>query len=160
MSDRSSDPGGDKRRRVPQQVTRLLVLFALFGIALLAARHYLVPATFGQMGHYRAAAIPQNAARPVKYAGREACADCHQDVIELHSSGRHQFVGCETCHGPGEKYATEEVMKDKQKAISLGLRMPTKEVCLNCHITKPSHEFMNKKPFDFEESYKKIAHMH
>ncbi len=51
-------------------------------------------------------------------------------------------------------------MKNKQLAISLGLRMPTKEVCLQCHKGKPSHEFMHLKPFDFEEMYKKIAHMH
>jgi hypothetical protein len=131
VSDRSSDPGGDKRRRVPQQVTRLLVLFALFGIALLAARHYLVPATFGQMGHYRAAAIPQNAARPVKYAGREACADCHQDVIELHSSGRHQFVGCETCHGPAAAHAANPT--------EVKPRVPReRDFCPRCHGYDPS----------------------
>jgi mono/diheme cytochrome c family protein len=93
------------RRRIPQQVTRLLVAVVIFGAALILARHYLVPPTFGAIGHYRAAAVGQIAARPVKYAGREACADCHQDVIEVHDRGRHQFVGCEACHGPAAAHA-------------------------------------------------------
>jgi YVTN family beta-propeller protein len=94
------------------------------------------------------------------------CLTCHGTAADTPVEFRlptfhvEEGVQCETCHGPGEQYATEEVMKNKQEAISLGLRMPTKVVCLDCHKAKPSHEFMNKKPFDFEEMYKKIAHMH
>jgi len=94
------------------------------------------------------------------------CLACHGTAADTPAEFRlptfhvEEGVQCETCHGPGERYATDEVMKNKQEAIALGLRMPTKEVCLNCHKAKPSHEFMNRKPFDFEEMYKKIAHMH
>jgi YVTN family beta-propeller protein len=103
------------------------------------------------------ASSPQNSA---------ICLKCHGTAADTPPESRQptfhieEGVQCETCHGPGEAYATEAVMKNKPLAISLGLRMPTKEVCLNCHMAKPSHEFMNKKPFDFEEMYKKIAHMH
>jgi hypothetical protein len=51
-------------------------------------------------------------------------------------------------------------MKDKQKALSLGLRLPDRNLCMDCHKAKPSHAFMEKKPFDFDTSYKKIVHMH
>ncbi len=88
-------------RRVPQQVTRLVILFALCGAALVAARRALVPPTFGQTGHYRAAAVDQIVATPVKYAGRTACGECHDDVVARHGRGRHQTVACEACHGPG-----------------------------------------------------------
>ncbi|MBZ5498670.1 MAG: beta-propeller fold lactonase family protein [Acidobacteriia bacterium] len=100
---------------------------------------------------------PQNSAICLKCHGTAAGAPPEFRLSTFHVE---EGVQCESCHGPGEQYATEEVMKNKQQAIALGLRMPTKEVCLNCHMAKPSHEFMNKKPFDFEESYKKIAHMH
>jgi hypothetical protein len=131
VRDRSSNFGDDKRPRVPQQVTRLLVLFVLFAVALVAARHFLVPATFGQLGHYRAAAIPQIAALPIRYAGREACADCHPEVIEVHSSGRHQFVGCETCHGPAAAHiANPGEVKP---------RVPReRDFCPRCHAYDPS----------------------
>jgi hypothetical protein len=109
----------------------LLVLFVFFAVALLVARHYLVPPTFGQIGHYRAAAIPEIAARPVKYAGREACADCHQDVIEVHSRGRHQFVGCETCHGPAAAHVANPTEATP--------RVPReRDFCPRCHGYDPS----------------------
>ena len=100
---------------------------------------------------------PQNSAICLKCHGTAADTPPEFRLPAFHVE---EGVQCETCHGPGDRYATEEVMKNKQEAISLGLRMPTKEVCLNCHKAKSSHEFMNKKPFDFEEMYKKIAHMH
>jgi hypothetical protein len=87
--------------RFPQQLVRLVIVFALAGAVLIAARIYFVPPTFGQIGHYRAAAVVDIAALPIKYAGREACADCHADVAETHSRAKHQTLGCETCHGPG-----------------------------------------------------------
>jgi YVTN family beta-propeller protein len=108
--------------------------------------------------HFNArSSSPQNSAICLKCHGTAADTPPEFRLPTFHVE---EGVQCETCHGPGDKYATEEVMMDKQKAISLGLRMPTREVCLNCHMPKPSHEFMNRKPFDFEESYKKIAHMH
>ncbi len=117
--------------RIPQQVTRLLVMFVLFGVALGAARHFLVPKTFGDLGHYRAAAIPQLASRAVKYAGREACADCHSDVVEAHSRGRHQFVGCETCHGPAEAHV--------ENPTDVKPRVPReRDFCPRCHAYDPS----------------------
>ncbi len=94
------------------------------------------------------------------------CLKCHGTAADTPPEYRlptfhvEEGVQCETCHGPGEKYATEQVMKDKQKAISLGLRMPTRDFCLTCHQAKPSHAFMNRKPFNFDEFYKKIVHMH
>jgi len=100
---------------------------------------------------------PQNSAICLKCHGTAADTPAEFRLPTFHVE---EGVQCETCHGPGEQYVSKEVMKNKQEAISLGLRMPTKEVCLNCHKVKPSHEFMNKKPFDFEEMYKKIAHMH
>lgn len=92
------------------------------------------------------------------------CLRCHGTAADTPSEFRlpmfhvEEGVQCETCHGPGEKYATEAVMKNKQRAISLGLQVPAKDVCMNCHLNKPSHAFMHLKPFDFEEMYKKIAH--
>jgi formate-dependent nitrite reductase cytochrome c552 subunit len=103
------------------------------------------------------ASNPQNSA---------ICLKCHGTAADTPAEFRgptfhiEEGVQCETCHGPGERYATEEVMKDIQKAISLGLRMPAKEMCLSCHIPKPSHAFMNQKPFDFGAAYKNIAHRH
>jgi len=84
---------------MPQQLIRLLILFLILGGLLLAARRYLVPATFGDLGHYRAAAVESNANQPLVYAGHEVCATCHPDIAEKREQARHQTVACEVCHG-------------------------------------------------------------
>lgn len=86
---------------MPQQVTRLLILFVILGGALVLARRYLVPKTFGEWGHYRAAAVKANMDRPLVYAGREVCAVCHEEIAKTHAAARHKTVACEVCHGPG-----------------------------------------------------------
>src|SRR5574337_674362 len=85
---------------MPQQLSRLLVLFALLIGGLLVARRLLLPKTFGERGHYRAAAVVAIQKQPIRYAGREACAMCHTDIASAHSKARHQTVACEVCHGP------------------------------------------------------------
>ena len=65
---------------MPQQLYRLGVAFALVLVALVAARYFLVPDTFGELGHYRAAALDSIAAHAKKYAGHQECALCHGDI--------------------------------------------------------------------------------
>jgi len=37
----------------------------------------------------------------LNYAGREACAECHEDKTEEMESDMHATISCESCHGPG-----------------------------------------------------------
>ncbi|MBC8214369.1 MAG: cytochrome c family protein [Candidatus Marinimicrobia bacterium] len=64
-----------------------------------------------------------------------------------------QGVGCESCHGAGKEYKKSH-KKDYELALTQGLIMPTKEVCVTCH-NKKSPTFTE---FKFEEMYKQIAH--
>ena len=84
---------------MPQQIKRLAILFLILAVALVVARRRLVPKTFGEKGHYRAAAIDENASRPLHYAGHEECAICHPDIVATHDAARHKTVACEVCHG-------------------------------------------------------------
>lgn len=86
---------------MPDQMKRLLILFAAAGVGLLIARHFLVPPTFGKYGHYRSAAVDYEAAMPIRYAGHSACEECHDDVAETKGESYHRMVACEICHGPG-----------------------------------------------------------
>ncbi len=110
-----------------------------------------------------ASQLPMNASAPQFSA---VCLGCHGTASNVPEEYRAKTfhiedgVQCERCHGPGELYATREVMKNKQEAISLGLRLPDRTLCMDCHKAKPSHSFMEKKPFDFDTMYKKIVHMH
>lgn len=86
--------------KVRQQVIPILILMAAAIGAFVAARTLLVPPTFGDLGHYRADAVTDNADHEIVYAGYEACADCHDDIAEVKQGSFHAGVSCEVCHGP------------------------------------------------------------
>ena len=89
---------------MPQQVTRLGIAFAVLAVVFVAVRQSLVPDTFGDAGHYRAAAVDSIAAYPLKYAGREACTMCHGPIAQKRSASNHSGVSCEVCHGPAAEH--------------------------------------------------------
>ncbi|MFB3777403.1 MAG: multiheme c-type cytochrome [Bryobacteraceae bacterium] len=68
-------------------------------------------------------------------------------------------VQCELCHGPGSEYAVEEVMRAPEAARRAGLRMPTEQDCMNCHMEKGSHVAVLKSPqIDIKKAWRDIAH--
>ena len=113
-------------KNVPQQVPRLLVAFTLAGVGFMALRSVLVPETFGELGHYRAAAIDSIVAHPISYAGQQECGLCHSPVLELKLSGNHSGLSCEVCHGPAAAHVAAPM--DTQPSA------PTERVlCPVCH---------------------------
>src|ERR1039457_4837204 len=82
-------------------------LFVLLFVVFLVVRHWVVPKTFGQYGHYRAAAIGDVEAHPVKFAGHETCESCHTDILDVKSKGKHAHVNCEACHGALADHAND-----------------------------------------------------
>jgi len=89
---------------MPQQVTRLGIAFVALAIVFVAVRQRLVPDTFGEAGHYRAAAVDSSAAQPLQYAGHDACPLCHRPIAEKRSGSNHSGVSCEVCHGPAAEH--------------------------------------------------------
>src|SRR5512141_1752826 len=81
-------------------LVRVAGLFLAGVVVFLVMQALLVPKGFGVYGHYRAGSLEENRARPVAFAGRAACVDCHSDVADAAKGGRHEAVRCEACHGP------------------------------------------------------------
>ena len=119
-------PGG-----VPQQVPRLVVVFALAALTLVLARRFLIPDTFGEFGHYRAAAVDTVIAHPKKYAGQQECALCHSEIAEIRLASNHRGVACESCHGPGAAHAADPI--ETKPAVPRA-----REFCPRCHAYNPS----------------------
>jgi uncharacterized CHY-type Zn-finger protein len=86
---------------------RFAGLFVLAFLVFLVVRHFVVPKSFGQYGHYRGAAINEIAARPVTFAGHDSCEGCHTDVVDVKVKGKHAHVNCEACHGAQSKHADD-----------------------------------------------------
>lgn len=116
---------------MPQQLTRILVVFFLLGVALVVARRVLVPESFGEFGHYRSAALEEVASHEKKYAGRQECGLCHSDVEAMRVAGNHEGVSCEVCHGP----AADHVAGPMETKPDIDR---DREACTLCHGFSPS----------------------
>ncbi len=104
------------------QVTRICIVYGCVVFAFIGLRSLTVPESFGKAGHYRGAAIGMLESHPLKFQGKQACIDCHQNNSPHTDKG----VSCETCHGPGAAHA-----KDFDSA-----KMPvpkTRAFCGTCH---------------------------
>ncbi len=99
-----------------------VVLFLIF----LAVRGFVVPKTFGEYGHYRAAAIGEIAALPLHFAGHQACAECHADIVATKAAGMHAHVSCEACHGALENHV-------ENPAAVVPVKLNTATLCVRCH---------------------------
>lgn len=112
------------RWRDYEHLLRMAGLFAVGTAVFLIAQAVLVPADFGQVGHYRTGALKANASRTPAFAGQAACFDCHPDVVEARAANQHKNVRCEACHGPLATHATEGVKAVRPDAAAL---------CVKCH---------------------------
>jgi uncharacterized CHY-type Zn-finger protein len=99
---------------------------AVFGLLMFAvARAALVPDSFGRYGHYRAAAVDEIRSKPIVYAPRDSCADCHTDIVELRKASLHNPISCQTCHGPLAKHA--------ESGENAPQKPDPKMLCARCH---------------------------
>lgn len=96
-----------------------LVLFLLL-------RQAVVPASFGQYGHYRGAALNEIRSAQARFAGQTVCASCHLEEAEAKARGKHQTVHCEACHGAAASHAGDPVTHKPAK-LEIG------KLCVRCH---------------------------
>ncbi len=90
------------------------------------------------------------------------CIECHttgfgNGGFKIGKSETYNLKGvqCEECHGAGSEYIYNSIMKNKKKAISKGLIIPNKRLCMKCHDRK---KYPWAKKFVYKERLKKIDH--
>jgi len=116
-----------------EHLFRVAGLFVVGILAFLAIQAAFVPRGFGLFGHYRPAALADNQTKPLVYAGRAACLECHPDVGDMLKGGKHASVGCEACHGPLAGHVEDA-------SVHKAARPDGRAVCLVCHsvnVAKP-----------------------
>ncbi len=110
----------------PPHIKRLILAFAIFIGLFIVVRIFLIPDSFGEFGYYRGNSLLQNASKEIRYAGNDACIECHKDIAEAKSSDLHSEIRCETCHGAGKQHCL--------KPDSVKFILPTgREFCGSCH---------------------------
>ena len=111
-----------------RHLIRLGGLLLAAGLAFAFIRPYFIPATFGDLGHYRAAAVGEAAARPLVFGDGATCAVCHSEIEEARVSARsrHAAIACQSCHGPLARHidAPDQVKPVLPEVVAL---------CTRCH---------------------------
>jgi hypothetical protein len=118
-----------RRLRMPPQIFRLVLLTLGIVGSYLVARAFLTPPSFGQYGWYRGAALEELAARPPVYAGKQACDECHSDILRKLAGDAHKTLSCEACHGVSRAHA------ENPDVLPVKL---TGSHCIRCHEANPS----------------------
>lgn len=102
---------------------------------------------------------------PVEPQESPMCLGCHATGAEAEGWEKdptfhtEDGVQCEKCHGAGSEYIDAEVMKNRPAAIAAGLRIPTIDDCVNCHVVKGSHVAIhNQTQFNLDKAYAQVGH--
>ena len=127
----------------------LVLMLALGGVAVADRRDWAGSAKCGschpaQLASWQAT---RHALTRDRFAGKpEArCLACHGTGEAPAGPAIAVEVGCESCHGAGAHYATDDIMRNRVVAAALGLADTSKRatVCAACHTRATS-----SRPFD------------
>jgi hypothetical protein len=84
-----------------RHVFRAALVLVVALAAVMLARGFLVPKSFGMYGPYRYDnVVEQMNVRTPLHRGAAACGECHEDQFKLRAAGSHKNVSCEICHAP------------------------------------------------------------
>jgi len=130
--------------KFPDQVVRLGILLIVAIVAVVVARGFFVPKSFGEKGHYRAEAVELVANLGTHYAGSVVCAECHDDVAATKRASYHRNLACEVCHGPAAAHAADP---ESQKPV---IPRERGKACLYCH------EYLSSRPTGFPQIIERV----
>ncbi|MHC4427284.1 MAG: cytochrome C [Planctomycetota bacterium] len=110
-----------------QHITRAVLLLIATVIVFATVRHFAVPDTFGDHGHYRFASVAEIAAKTPMHGGRGSCLECHADEADFAAEGPHRSISCEACHAPlGTHVVAGDVIAEMRTTR-------THALCALCH---------------------------
>jgi hypothetical protein len=110
-----------------KHIIRAVLLLVLAAVMFVLVRHFLIPKTFGDFGHFRFSSIGDYTAQQPLHGAPGACAECHDEEPAAHAGSKHASVQCESCHGPLGTH-----VKDGEQIGSMTVnRSP--DLCGLCH---------------------------
>ncbi len=118
-------------KRLPEQAARIITLFVVLAVVILIIRQFILPPSLKNPDLQKAMATERIAAKPIKYAGAEICAGCHQAEHDRKTGGYHRDLSCESCHGAAQMHVDNPA---EVKPTSPRKR----DYCEYCHTYNPS----------------------
>jgi hypothetical protein len=122
---------GNSFRKLPEQITRLLIVFIVLVGGIVIVRQYIVPVQLKETGFQRTSAIEKEVSKEIKYMGSRVCTECHDDVDSVKRAGYHRDLSCESCHGAAWMH-TEGPSEIQPSAPR------ERKYCSLCHTYDPS----------------------
>ena len=112
---------------MPKHIARLLILIAIFAVALIAAKKFFTDKSYYMYGNYRGNSVAQIASDVPRYRGNKYCKSCHAKQYAEWANSPHNSPGigkhvkCEVCHGPvGQHPSTLPAPLSFDDRIALG----------------------------------------
>jgi hypothetical protein len=122
-----------------KHIIRAVLLVVVIAVTFVFVRHFAIPKSFGEFGHYRYNSVAEHAAKSPVHGPPGACAECHDEEAETHAGGAHSSVSCEVCHAPLHRH----VEAGEWTAEMPVRRTPT--LCAWCH------QYLVARPKDFPQ---------
>jgi hypothetical protein len=91
-------------KKLPEQAVRIIIVFIVLAGALFVVWQFLLPPELKEKELQKTATLEREAAREVKYAGAQACGECHDKESNMKKGGYHRDLTCESCHGAAQKH--------------------------------------------------------
>jgi hypothetical protein len=117
--------------KIPDSLARLLVVFLVLIVVGTIVVVVIIPKSMKDVHLQWAADIARERAKPIRYAGTRACAECHDEKYNVKRTGPHRDLSCETCHGAAKAHTEDP---DKVKPVIPA----TRAFCPQCHGYDPS----------------------
>lgn len=115
-----------------KHLVRVFLLLIVVFSCLEIVRQSVRPATFGELGHFRAAAIDDAKAEPVIYGDVSECASCHEEHVKSLAGSKHSTINCQLCHAPLSTHAAKG-----EKIADMPINQQA-ALCLRCHELLPA----------------------
>ena len=94
-----------------KHIIRAVLLLVCAAVVFVLVRHFAIPESFGEYGHYRYDSVAEYAAQIPSHSTAASCGECHDEEAEVHSEGVHRSVSCEVCHAPlGSHVAADQTV--------------------------------------------------
>ena len=110
--------------KLPEALVRVGVVAVLFVATVLFAR-WMIPASLKNGEEHRLATVAREAAKPIRFAGANACAECHEEQQAARLQGYHHNLSCETCHGASFGHADDPDIRPAT--------FRRRDACTRCH---------------------------
>lgn len=137
-----------------RHLTKALLTLIVFSLVYLGFRWFMTPESYSMYGKYRGANVQEQMSKKLVHRGYEFCVNCHEKSEDDVLDGKHEDLGCESCHVEDQPHAEASTPRD-QKLASMP-KVSSQKDCMMCHAKLKSRP-KEIKTVQVARHYKRVA---